>query len=41
MSYTRLREQASRYYTSKVAEHGATARGVDWNSEDSQRLRFE
>jgi len=41
MSYTRLREQASRYYTSKVVEHGATARGVDWNSEDSQRLRFE
>lgn len=31
----------ARYYTAKVDEHGPTARGVDWNSEESQFLRFE
>jgi SAM-dependent methyltransferase len=30
-----------RYYTAKVAEHGATPRGVDWNSADGQHRRFE
>jgi SAM-dependent methyltransferase len=29
------------YYTKKLAEHGPTPRGVDWNGEDSQALRFE
>ena len=29
-----------RYYTAKVLEHGATAQGVDWNSRESQELRF-
>lgn len=29
------------YYEDKLSRHGATARGMDWNSEDSQRLRFE
>jgi SAM-dependent methyltransferase len=28
------------YYTEKLRAHGATARGVDWNSLDSQALRF-
>jgi SAM-dependent methyltransferase len=28
------------YYVDKLACHGATARGVDWNSEASQALRF-
>ncbi|MGF1533741.1 MAG: methyltransferase [Bernardetiaceae bacterium] len=28
------------YYTEKLAEHGPTPRGVDWNSADSQELRF-
>jgi trans-aconitate methyltransferase len=28
------------YYAGRFAEHGATARGVDWNGEESQRLRF-
>ena len=40
MSFVNLREQVTRYYTSKVEEHGATARGVDWSSPDSQALRF-
>jgi SAM-dependent methyltransferase len=30
-----------RYYTAKVQTHGATPQGVDWNGEDSQRLRFD
>ncbi len=29
------------YYTSKLRDHGATPRGVDWNSADSQALRFD
>lgn len=29
------------YYSSKLAEHGETPRGVDWNGEESQMLRFE
>jgi Methyltransferase domain len=30
-----------RYYSGRFAEHGATARGVDWNSPESQELRFD
>jgi len=29
------------YYTAALDRHGATPRGVDWNSEESQRLRFD
>ena len=29
------------YYTEKVRTYGPTARGVDWNSPESQVLRFE
>ena len=29
------------YYSARLAEHGQTARGVDWNGEGSQHLRFE
>lgn len=35
-----LREVAD-YYATKLAEHGVTPRGVDWNGEESQVLRFE
>ncbi|MBA3358592.1 MAG: class I SAM-dependent methyltransferase [Thermoleophilaceae bacterium] len=28
------------YYAPRLAEHGASARGVDWNSSESQELRF-
>lgn len=31
----------SAYYQERLAEHGATARGVDWNGPESQHLRFE
>ncbi len=30
----------SEYYAATVAAHGATAKGVDWNSEESQHARF-
>jgi SAM-dependent methyltransferase len=36
-----LAEQAGRYYAAKLREHGATPRGVDWNDERTQRIRFE
>ena len=29
------------YYSGKLAEHGQSARGVDWNGEEGQTLRFE
>lgn len=32
--------EAAAYYSARLAEHGATARGVDWNSEESQKTRF-
>ena len=40
MSTLELLRQTRQYYDGKLAEHGPTARGVDWNSEESQRLRF-
>jgi SAM-dependent methyltransferase len=40
MAFDHLQEQITRYYTAKVEEHGPTARGVDWNSPESQGLRF-
>jgi SAM-dependent methyltransferase len=32
--------KVERYYSSRFAEYGASARGVDWNGADSQELRF-
>jgi SAM-dependent methyltransferase len=32
--------EVANYYSAKLAEHGATPRGVDWNGEESQILRF-
>ena len=29
------------YYSDRLAEFGATPRGVDWNGEESQYVRFE
>lgn len=34
-----LREVSS-YYSARLREHGSTPRGVDWNSAESQQLRF-
>jgi SAM-dependent methyltransferase len=36
-----LKQQVADYYSDKVKIHGATAHGVDWNSTESQWLRFE
>jgi SAM-dependent methyltransferase len=33
--------RVAEYYAGRLAEHGATHRGVDWNSSASQELRFE
>lgn len=40
MSETLVR-QAAAYYARKLKEHGAGHRGADWNSVESQWLRFE
>lgn len=33
--------EVATYYSDKLATHGETPRGVDWNGEESQKLRFE
>lgn len=39
-SFEPIIDKVGRYYTSRIQEFGASARGVDWNSEESQDLRF-
>jgi SAM-dependent methyltransferase len=36
-----LKRSVVAHYESKLRAHGATARGMDWKDEASQRLRFE
>lgn len=36
-----LLTEVADYYSAKLAEYGETPRGVDWNGEESQELRFE
>jgi len=38
---TNILSEVADYYSSKLAEHGMTPRGVDWNGADGQSLRFE
>jgi SAM-dependent methyltransferase len=33
-------EQAKNYFEERLTAHGASARGVDWNSETAQEMRF-
>ena len=40
-SSSEIEARVGAYYAGRLAEHGATARGVDWNGEPSQHLRFE
>lgn len=40
MTHEALREQARQYYDARLAQHGATPAGVDWNSQASQERRF-
>jgi SAM-dependent methyltransferase len=35
-----LLDKVEQYYSARFVEHGPTARGVDWNGEESQRIRF-
>jgi SAM-dependent methyltransferase len=37
---TAVHRQVRAYYEGKLHEHGATPLGVDWNSRESQELRF-
>ena len=41
MADASIRERVADYYSEKVRQHGETARGVDWNSPESQRTRFD
>lgn len=38
---TDLLSEVADYYSEKLAQHGETPRGVDWNGEESQALRFK
>jgi len=38
---TDIISEVAKYYSSKLAEHGPTPKGVDWNSGESQGIRFE
>ncbi|MDH3639305.1 MAG: class I SAM-dependent methyltransferase [Gammaproteobacteria bacterium] len=38
---TDILKDVADYYSAKLAGHGETPRGVDWNSEESQMLRFD
>jgi cyclopropane fatty-acyl-phospholipid synthase-like methyltransferase len=38
---TNLLNEVAEYYATKLAEHGETPCGVDWNGEESQTLRFK
>jgi len=40
-SFADILEEVGRYYSEKLSIYGATAKGVDWNSPESQELRFD
>jgi SAM-dependent methyltransferase len=40
MTHRPLLNRVAAYYSGRLAEHGATARGADWRDERSQELRF-
>lgn len=40
MSSDRIRFRVQQYYDEKIQIHGTTPRGVDWNSPESQQMRF-
>jgi SAM-dependent methyltransferase len=41
MTFAAILEKVRQYYDRKLQLHGATPRGVDWNSPEAQGLRFE
>lgn len=38
--FSEILQSTLRYYSNKVASYGATPRGVAWNSDKSQEIRF-
>ncbi|MDP3921446.1 MAG: class I SAM-dependent methyltransferase [Candidatus Omnitrophota bacterium] len=40
MNYRAILDDVGNYYGEKLKAHGATPQGVDWNSRESQELRF-
>ena len=40
MKSNKILSQVSDYYSAKLAEHGNTPAGVDWNGTEGQHLRF-
>lgn len=38
---SKLLSEVASYYSDKLAVHGRSAKGVDWNGDESQILRFE
>lgn len=40
MDFSQILTSTESYYSAKISEHGPSARGVDWNSPESQELRF-
>lgn len=41
MSHQSVKQNIADYYSQKIQTHGATHQGADWNSHESQWLRFE
>ena len=41
MKNTNILKEVNSYYTDKILQNGLTPQGVDWNSAESQNLRFE
>ena len=41
MSSSGVLAEVRNYYSGRLQEHGPTPRGVDWNSVESQVLRFD
>jgi SAM-dependent methyltransferase len=40
LNHNEIRKHVEEYYSAKVRLHGPTPKGVDWNSGESQELRF-
>lgn len=41
MAFDQIAEGVKRYFRDKLDAHGATPRGADWNSSQSQQVRFD
>ena len=41
MSYRHILDDVAHYYGTRLRDHGPNPQGVDWNSAESQILRFE